>query len=108
MNLQVKTGRNSKMTGYKEPPKSGQFTKGDPRINRKGRPKKSALLYAIFKKQAFAKADNFMLPDLTCLEAIAHDWLNSDDYKKQRAALEIIFGKLERGEEENEPEEKTP
>jgi len=95
------------MTGYKEPPKSGQFTKGDPRINRKGRPKKSALLYAIFKKQAFAKADNFMLPNLTCLEAIAHDWLNSDDYKKQRAALEIIFGKLERGEEKEpgEPEE---
>jgi len=48
-----------------------------------------------------------MLPDLTCLEAIAHDWLNSDDYKKQRAALEIIFGKLERGEEKEpgEPEE---
>lgn len=32
------------MTGYKKPPKSGQFVKGDPRINRTGRPKNINLL----------------------------------------------------------------
>mgnify|MGYP003467381571 CR=1 FL=1 len=96
------------MTGYKKPPKSGQFVKGDPRINRSGRPKKLDILREIFEKKGNEDIDNFMLPNTSCIEAIAHDWLNSSDYKKQRAALEIIFGKLERGEEENEPEEKTP
>ena len=92
------------MTGYKKPPKSGQFVKGDPRINRSGRPKNINLLREIFE----ARADkNIMRPDTNCIEAIADDWLNSSDYKKQRAALEIIFGKLERGEEKEpgEPEE---
>ena len=96
------------MPGYKKPPKSGQFVKGDPRINRSGRPKKLDILREIFEKKGNEDIDNFMLPNTNCIEAIADDWLNSSDYKKQRAALEIIFGKLERGEEENEPEEKTP
>jgi len=95
------------MPGYKKPPKSGQFVKGDPRINRSGRPKKLDILREIFEKIGNEDIDNFMLPNTSCIEAIAHDWLNSSDYRKQRAALEIIFGKLERGEEKEpgEPEE---
>ena len=95
------------MTGYKKPPKSGQFVKGDPRINRTGRPKNINLLREIFEARADKNIEDFMRPDTNCIEAIADDWLNSSDYKKQRAALEIIFGKLERGEEKEpgEPEE---
>jgi len=80
------------MPGYKKPPKSGQFVKGDPRINRSGRPKKLDILREIFEKKGNEDIDNFMLPNTSCIEAIAHDWLNSSDYRKQRAALEIIFG----------------
>jgi len=92
------------MTGYKKPPKSGQFVKGDPRINRSGRPKNINLLREIFEARANKNIADFMKPDTNCIEAIADDWLNSSDYKKQRAALEIIFGKLEH-EEEKEPGE---
>ncbi len=92
------------MTGYKKPPKSGQFVKGDPRINRTGRPKNINLLREIFEARANKNIADFMRPDTNCIEAIADDWLNSSDYKKQRAALEIIFGKLEH-EPEKEPDE---
>jgi len=92
------------MTGYKNPPKNGQFVKGDPRINRKGRPKNITLLRAIFEARADKNIADFMRPDTNCIEAIADDWLNSSDYRKQRAALEIIFGKLEH-EPEKEPDE---
>ncbi len=92
------------MAGYKMPPKNGQFTKNDPRINRNGRPKKLDILREIFEKKGNEDIDNFMLPNTSCIEAIAHDWLNSSDYRKQRAALEIIFGKLDQ-ESEKESEE---
>ena len=46
------------MTGYKKPPKNGQFTKNDARINRNGQPKKFAILCEIFEKQAYTNTDN--------------------------------------------------
>jgi len=71
---------------------------------RSGRPKNINLLREIFEARANNNIADFMRPDTNCIEAIADDWLNSSDYKKQRAALEIIFGKLEH-EEEKEPGE---
>ena len=69
------------------------FVPGDPRINRKGRPKSFNTLRALTKQIAIeAISDNEL--DMSRVEAIIRDWMGSPDFNKQKAALELAYGKV--------------
>lgn len=77
------------------------FTKGDPRINRKGRPKSFDQLSALAKEIAHEKATNKggepVIIDghaVTVAEIVLRQWFQSSDFRKQQAAMEIAFGKV--------------
>jgi hypothetical protein len=81
------------------------FKKGDPRINRKGRPKTFDALRALTQQIVHETAvkdgkpavyDDGVNPPhvMTNVEAIIRKWLGSGNPQLQRAAIEIAFGKV--------------
>ena len=73
--------------------KPGTFKKGDPRINRKGRPKSFDALRELAQQighEAVAVGDK----KLTVTEAILRQWAQSKNPQLQRAFIEIAFGKV--------------
>ncbi len=76
------------------------FVKGDPRINRKGRPKSFDALRELAVSIAHEKAkagDTVIVIDghsVTVAEAIMRKWATSKDPRLQKAFIEIAFGKV--------------
>lgn len=74
------------------------FTKGDPRINRKGRPKSFDALRELARMVADEKivsADGRVA--MTRVELILREWAASKDPRKQTAFMEIAYGKVPQG-----------
>lgn len=76
------------------------FTKGDPRINRKGRPQSfdalRELAQAIAHEKAKAGGETVVIDGhaVTVAEAIMRQWATSKNPTLQRAFIEIAFGKV--------------
>lgn len=80
--------------------KPGTFKKGDPRINRKGRPKSFDALRELALQIAHETAksgDKEVVINghkVTVTEAIIRQWAMSKNPKLQQAFIEIAFGKV--------------
>ena len=75
------------------------FTKGDPRINRKGRPKDfdgaRELARVIAQEKAkYKNGDPVVINEhvLTIVETIFRDWATSGNFQKQKAFLAYAYG----------------
>ena len=83
-----------------KPATSGSFKKGDPRINRKGRPKTFDALRELAQQIAHEEALSGGQPVVinghvvTVAEAIMRKWAASQNYQLQRAFIEVAFGKV--------------
>ena len=70
------------------------FVKGDPRINRKGRPKNFDALRILAQEVLNGKV---MTSDgsvaMSRVQIILTDWAQSRDVRKQQALVEIAYGK---------------
>lgn len=81
-------------------PNSKPFKKGDPRINRNGRPKSFDALRALAQDIAHEKAKaggNTVVIDghsVTVAEAILRQWAQSKNPTLQRQFIEVAFGKV--------------
>jgi len=76
---------------YKNPPKETQFKKGDPRINRKGRPKSFDALRALAQQLAHEVVETKQ-GNLTAVEVILRQM--AKDPKQRVTFLEYAFGKV--------------
>lgn len=71
-------------------PRGKPFSKGDPRINRKGRPKDFDTLRELAQRIALERPEK----KFTRAERILRDWCDSDDFQKQKSFMEIAYGKV--------------
>ena len=80
--------------------RKGQFTKGDPRINRKGRPKNFDALRELALQIAHEVAQHKGIDavingkKVSVAEAILRKWASSGNHQLQKAFIEIAFGKV--------------
>lgn len=70
------------------------FAKGDPRINRNGRPRNFDALRELAKEIALRKCEKPRYKELTIAEYILVRWSQSSNWYCQKAFLEIAFGKV--------------
>ena len=71
------------------------FVKGDPRINRKGRPKSFDALRALAQQIAHEPTDKVENGHkVTVAEKILRQWADSRNPQLQRAFIEVAFGKV--------------
>ena len=91
----------SSNTAPKQPPHGVPFQKGDPRINRKGRPKSFDALRALAQEianEAAKKRDGEpIIIDghiVTVAEAILRQWSTSNNPMLQMRFIEITYGKV--------------
>lgn len=84
------------------PPQLKPFTKGDPRINRKGRPKQADQLRSLILdigaqmvpvEISVGKGKKKVVKHMTRFQKMILDQFNSGDPKKQKLLLEYAFGK---------------
>ena len=80
---------------------NGQFQKGDPRINRKGRPKGFDSLRKLFLEIAHEvpldkNGDPLVINghQVTVVEALARQWATSKNPAVQKMFMEYAFGKV--------------
>lgn len=70
------------------------FVKGDPRINRKGRPKNYDSLRKLILQilsETVSSQDGTIA--MSRIEFVLRDWLASRDYRKQLAVIQYAYGK---------------
>jgi len=71
------------------------FVKGDPRASKGGKaPRKFNQLRHLAIQIATEAVDPDGTVDTTKVEAIIRDWMGSTDFQKQKAALELAYGKV--------------
>jgi len=75
-------------------PNSKPFVKGDPRINRGGRPKSFDAARALVLQLGNEVLEGKDGAKFTRFQLIIRDWLASGNFQKQKAALELAFGKV--------------
>ena len=79
---------------------SGPFRKGDPRINRKGRPKSFDALRSLAQEIAHEAAKQGNQPVVidghvvTVTEAIMRQWAMSKDPRLQQKFIEVAYGQV--------------
>lgn len=78
-----------------QPRMGGPFKKGDPRINRKGRPKTFDAIRALAQNIAHDRSGVIDKNgnELTVIEAILRKWASSKDTRLQMAFVEYAYGK---------------
>lgn len=87
------------MTEQDKPKKPGTFAKGDPRINRRGRPKSfdalRSLAQSISHEVALSNGQPLVVDGhaLTIAEAMLRKMAQSKDWRERLAFLEYAFGK---------------
>lgn len=93
-------GSNTAKNSGKKKATGKPFVKGDPRINRKGRPKSFDKLRELAQQIAHEPAkngDKELVIDghvVTVTEAILRQWANSRNAKLQAAFVEYAYGKV--------------